>query len=73
MVKRVQAEALSDALAHTIAEMESEKFGDMKVEILVVSKTIADTLTRVEAKAPFKTEGNTVVAVQKEVEANSLL
>ena len=73
MVKRAQADALSHALAHTIAEMESEKFGDMKVEILVVSKTIADTLTRVEAKAPFKTEGNTVVAVQKEVEANSLL
>ena len=73
MVKRVQAEALSDALAHTIAEMESEKFGDMKVEILVVTKTIAGTLTCVEAKEPFKTEGNTVVAVQKEVEANSLL
>ena len=73
MVKRVQAEALSDALAHTRAEMESEKFGDMKVEILVVTKTIADTLTCVEAMAPFKTEGNTVVAVQKEVEANSLL
>ena len=72
-MKRVQAEALSDALAHTIAEMESEKFGDMKVEILVVTKTIADTLTCVEAKAPFKTKGNTLVAVQKEVEANSLL
>ena len=73
MVKRVQAKVLSDALAHTIAEMESEKFGDMKVEILVVTKTIADTLTCVEAKAPFKTEGNTLVAVQKDVEANSLL
>ena len=72
-MKRVQAEALSDALAHTIAEMESEKFGDMKVEILVVTKTIADRLTCVEAKAPFKTKGNTLVAVQKEVEANSLL
>ena len=72
-MKRVQAEALSDALAHTIAEMESEKFGDMNVEILVVTKTIADTLTCVEAKAPFKTERNTVVAVQKEVAANSLL
>ena len=64
---------MSDALAHTIAEMKSEKFGDMKVEILVVTKTIADTLTCVETKAPFKTEGNTVVAVQKEVKANSLL
>ena len=53
--------------------MKSEKFGDMKVEILVVTKTIADTLTCVETKAPFKTEGNTVVAVQKEVKANSLL
>ena len=72
-MKRVQAKALSDALAHTIAEMESEKFVDMKVEILVVTKTIADTLTCVESKAPFKTEGNTVVAVQKEVEGNSLL
>ena len=72
-MKRVQAEALSDALAHTIAEMESEKFGDIKVKILVVTKTIADTLTCVEAKAPFKKEGNTVVAVQKEDEANSLL
>ena len=72
-MKRVQAEALSDALAHTIAEMKSEKFADMKVEILVVNKTIADTLTCVEGKAPFKTEGNTVVAVQKKVEANLLL
>ena len=71
-MKRVQAEALSDALAHTIAEMKSEKFADMKVEILVVTKTIADTLTCVEAKAPFKTEGNNVVAVQKEVEAKLL-
>ena len=71
-MKRVQAEALSDALAHTIAEIKSEKFADMKVEILVVTKTIADTLTFVEAKTPFKTEGNTVVAVQKEVEANLL-
>ena len=71
-MKRVQAEALSDALAHTIAEIKSEKFADMKVEILVVTKTIADTLTCVEAKTPFKTEGNTVVAVQKEVEANLL-
>lgn len=52
-MKRVQAEALSDALAHTIAEMKSEKFADIKVEILVVTKTIADTLTCVEAKAPF--------------------
>ena len=69
----MQAKALSDALAHTIAEMESEKFGDIKVKILVVTKKIADTLTCVEAKAPFKTEGNTVVAVQKEDEANSLL
>ena len=69
----MQVEALSDALAHTIAEMESEKFGDIKVKILVVTKTIADTLTCVEAKAPFKTEGNTAVAVQKEDEANSLL
>ena len=69
----MQAEALSYALAHTIAETKSEKFGDMKVEILVVTKTIADTLTCLEAKAPFKTEGNTVVAVQKEVKANSLL
>ena len=69
----MQAEALSDALAHTIAEMESEKFGDIKVKILVVTKTIADTLTCVEGKAPFKTEGNTVVAVEKEDEANSLL
>ena len=69
----MQAEALSDALAHTIAEMKSEKFADMKVEILVVTKTIAGTLTCVEAKAHFKTEGNTVVAVQKEVEANLLL
>lgn len=72
-MRRVQAEALSDALAHTIAEMKSEKFADMKVEILVVTKSIADTLTCVEAKVPFKTEGNTVVAVQKEVEANLLL
>ena len=72
-MKRVQSEALFDALAHTMAEMKSEKFADMKVEILVVTKTIADTLTCVEAKAPFKTEGNTLVAVQKEVEANSLL
>ena len=69
----MQAEALSDALAHTIADMESEKFGDIKVKIQVVTKTIADTLTCVEAKEPFKTEGNTVVAVQKEDEANSLL
>ena len=72
-MKRVQSEALFDALAHTMAEMKSEKFADMKVEILVVTKTIADTLTCVEAKAPFKIEGNTVVAVQKEVEANLLL
>ena len=72
-MKKVQSEALFDALALTMTEMKSEKFADMKVEILVVTKTIADTLTCVEAKAPFKTEGNTVVAVQKEVEAKLLL
>lgn len=76
----MEAEALLDALAHTIAEMESEKFGDMKVEILVVTKTISFTLICVEAEALDKTEGDTVVAVQaytdfdilKEVEAKAL-
>ena len=80
-MKRVHAEALPDGLSHTLAEMESETFGDMRVEILVVTKTIADTLTCVEAEAPVKTEGDTVVAVQaykdfdilKEVQANLLL
>ena len=80
-MKRVHAEALADGLPHTLVEMESETFGDMRVEILVVTKTIADTLTCVEAEAPVKTEGDTVVPVQaykdfyilKEVEANLLL
>ena len=39
----MEAEALPDTLAHRIAELESEKFGDMKVETLVVTNTIADT------------------------------
>lgn len=59
----MEAEALPDGLAHRIAELESEKFGDMKVETLVVTNAIADTLTCVEAEAPVKTEGDTVLAV----------
>ena len=65
-----------------VAEMESEKFGERKVETLidtrpytlshVVAKTIADTLTCVEFKAPVKTEGNSVADVEAYIDINTL-
>ena len=65
-----------------VAEMESEKFGERKVETLidtrpytlshVVAKTIADTLTCVEFKAPVKTEGISVADVEAYIDINTL-
>ena len=65
-----------------VAEMESEKFGDRKVETLidtrpytlshVVAKTIANTLTCVEFKAPVKTEGDSVADVEAYIDINTL-
>ena len=71
-----------EALAHTVAEIECERVGDMKIENLidtlpdtlsdVVAKTIADTVSCVEAKAPVKKEADSLVAVEAYTDVKTL-